>query len=270
MFLVGSEPRSCTSAEAAMKWSAEKSRSKFGLSKVSFQFALLSVALAGGPAGEAHGALATTGQWTPSANWCVSGNCNVGANQRYAVHLALLPGDGSPHSRVIFWNKSFSSVFRGAEWGWSPGGDGCGAYPTSQLSEIGVPGVNMDLFCAGNTLLPDGRLFVAGGTDPVTGVYGENRARIFTTGAGSDSGSWSDPGDMVDWRWYPTTTSLRDGRVLVTSGVRHPYHRVFGGKRDGSAPSEPSSDSLFRFAPVDGGAWEAAQTPGRAFGGWPA
>ena len=199
--------------------------------------------------------LSETGQWTPDEAW------GTQADNRYAVHLALLPGAGNPHSHVLFWNNSFTSIFRGHDWGWNPGNDGCGAFPSASFTDILVPGVNVNLFCSGNTLLPDGRAVMPGGTEPVTGTYGENRVRIFTPGPGYSSGSWSDPGRMADWRWYPAATSLRDGRVLVISGSRHPFHRIFGGRRGGAAPASPTGDSLYRFAPVNGGAWESSQLP---------
>jgi hypothetical protein len=64
---------------------------------------------------------------------------------------------------------------------------------------------------------------------------------------------------MSEWRWYPTATTLRDGRVLVTAGSRHRQQRVFGGFRNGVAP--PTADTVFRFAPVANGAWEAPVRP---------
>jgi hypothetical protein len=91
---------------------------------------------------------------------------------------------------------------------------------------VGSTVVNDDLFCTGQTLTADGRFFTVGGTrqtfnalngtlESVTGLPyatefdGQNWIRVpgkmAATGAGPS-------------RWYPTVTSLPDGRLLVTSG----------------------------------------------------
>jgi hypothetical protein len=88
--------------------------------------------------------------------------------------------------------------------------------------------VRDDLFCSGQTLTADGRLFTAGGTrlysDPATGgtktVLGLAYETMF------DGTTWSRlPGSMVApahlsvaARWYPTVTRLPSGKLLVTSG----------------------------------------------------
>jgi hypothetical protein len=75
----------------------------------------------------------------------------------------------------------------------------------------GTPsGIN--LFCAGHVLLPNGKLFVAGGHE--LGYVGLRDTRLFD----SDLRSWTAGPDMARGRWYPTTTTLPDGRVLIVSG----------------------------------------------------
>lgn len=80
-----------------------------------------------------------------------------------------------------------------------------------------------NIWCAGQTVLADGRVFIAGGNlrypDP-----------SITNGTGGWMGSLStytfDPlteiftkqPDMQWGRWYPTTTKLSDNRVVITSG----------------------------------------------------
>ena len=204
----------------------------------------------------AIGGLSTSGMWTPPVNWS-----NAGTDIR-AVHLVLLPGGGTPHSRVLFWVSANTTTFGGREWAWSPGTHGCDSFPTGRFVEISVPGVDHDLFCTSHVTLGDGnRVLMAGGTDPVTGLYGENRAQIFTPGSGGTSGSWSSAGTMVDWRWYPAATVLKTGEPVLLSGVQAPVHRIYGGRRNGSAPASTASDSLYRFLPVSGGDWKAAHWP---------
>lgn len=62
-------------------------------------------------------------------------------------------------------------------------------------------------FCAGVSMLPDGSVFAAGGgaTITTTSIY--------------DDGNWSLTNDMQTPRWYPTSTTLASGQVLVTLGT---------------------------------------------------
>ena len=66
-----------------------------------------------------------------------------------------------------------------------------------------------DMFCGGMTMLEDGRVMVVGGRNTVKLVS------TFDHGANS----WSlEPEQTILGRWYSTTTTLGDGRVVVTSG----------------------------------------------------
>jgi hypothetical protein len=69
-----------------------------------------------------------------------------------------------------------------------------------------------ELFCAGHTLLPDGRVFLAGGH--IADFVGFNRAVIYDPSANA----YTPLPNMNKGRWYPTTTVLPNGDVLVTSG----------------------------------------------------
>jgi len=71
---------------------------------------------------------------------------------------------------------------------------------------------NADFFCAGHGLLPDGRVFIAGGH--TADHVGIRNAAVFDP----TTSTWSTLPSMSYARWYPTVTSLPDGRVLVTSG----------------------------------------------------
>ncbi len=75
-----------------------------------------------------------------------------------------------------------------------------------------------DIFCSGTTLLADGRLFIAGGhvyqgsLQPTQGVSN-------TTLFDPASNSWTEGPAMSQPRWYPTTTLLGDGTVIIFSGT---------------------------------------------------
>lgn len=77
-----------------------------------------------------------------------------------------------------------------------------------------VPNNFTDLFCSGHIGLADGRTLVVGGHDPLNGILGEDDVNLFDPG----TQQWSSLPKMGYRRWYPTATTLADGRVLVTSG----------------------------------------------------
>jgi hypothetical protein len=68
--------------------------------------------------------------------------------------------------------------------------------------------------------LSDGRLFVAGGTK-----YGavKNLGRAGTDIFDPFTRRWTRGPDMDFKRWYPTTTKLPDGDVLIFSGWRYEF-----------------------------------------------
>lgn len=72
-----------------------------------------------------------------------------------------------------------------------------------------------NVFCSGHSAMADGRILVVGGHDNAGGVLGSNEAAIFNP----TTESWTSVPRMAQRRWYPTATTLPDGRVLVTSGA---------------------------------------------------
>jgi hypothetical protein len=108
------------------------------------------------------------------------------------IHLHLLPS-----GKVLFWGD------RGAAQIWDPGDPGAGFRALSKTYRI---------FCSGHTFLPDGRLMIAGGT--ITGTLGDRRAVIFDP----EAEGWAPTGSMARGRYYPTTTVLPNGEILVISG----------------------------------------------------
>ena len=68
------------------------------------------------------------------------------------------------------------------------------------------------LFCAGHTTLADGRVFIAGGH--IADYVGYAHVMIYDPG----KNVFTSVPDMNEGRWYPTTTQLPNGDVLVVSG----------------------------------------------------
>jgi uncharacterized protein DUF4082/concanavalin A-like lectin/glucanase superfamily protein/galactose oxidase-like protein/Big-like domain-containing protein/purple acid phosphatase-like protein len=110
------------------------------------------------------------------------------------VHLALLR-DG----RVAMWD-GFEAALN-SEHTWDPWSGAFDAIPTGR-----------NLFCAGHVTLNDGRLLVAGGH--IQAYEGTKDTNLFNP----DTDTWTRGQDMQNARWYPTATTLPDGRVFTVSG----------------------------------------------------
>ena len=81
-----------------------------------------------------------------------------------------------------------------------------------------------DLFCSGHALLSDGRVLVIGGFGGTTSDYGIANAEIFDP----SNNTWTAVPKMAYRRWYPTATTLSDGRVLATAGWETTEHTNAG------------------------------------------
>jgi hypothetical protein len=136
------------------------------------------------------------GQWSSESPWPTVG-----------VHLAVLP-DG----RVATWGEDIPP----------PGTMAFNTYvvtiPSGSTDTSSVQNlvINDDLFCAGESFLGDGRLFVAGGGDQPAPTNGSGRATtdIFDP----SSNTWSSGPTMSGRRWYPTVTTLPSGEVITLLG----------------------------------------------------
>jgi hypothetical protein len=67
------------------------------------------------------------------------------------------------------------------------------------------------LFCAGHALLPDGTVFFAGGH--ISDNHGIPDITLFSATSG-----WTTQAPMALGRWYPTTTVMGDGSVVILAG----------------------------------------------------
>lgn len=109
-------------------------------------------------------------------------------------HAALIPGTSS----VLFFE------------------DGAGAKILD--TDTGVitpePAAN-NLFCAGQTIMADGRVIVLGGDAAGNPQYGSVATNIYNPA----DGTFSPAGAMNAIRWYPTATRLPDGRIMSTDGT---------------------------------------------------
>ena len=135
------------------------------------------------------------GQWSPVFTWGVP---NSQTPPSVAIHTSVLP-----NGKVLTWQR-VDSLLSTDTYLWDP--------LTGGFTKINNPDSHM--FCSGHSLLPDGRLLVAGGHRFYDGD-GEWRSNIFDY----TTNTWSCGGDMNAGRWYPTNTTLGNGDVLTVSGI---------------------------------------------------
>ena len=95
---------------------------------------------------------------------------------------------------------------------WSTGDNARVWDPTTGTFTL-TPATFADLHCAGQTTLSDGRVIVVGGQNGAP-HDGHNITSLFDP----ISQTWTRGADMTDLRWYATSTTLADGKVLATSG----------------------------------------------------
>jgi len=72
-----------------------------------------------------------------------------------------------------------------------------------------------DMFCNAMVVLPDGRVLVNGGTLAYDPFHGQPKNALFDPA----TGVFTDVQNMAHGRWYPTVTTLGDGRVMTFSGL---------------------------------------------------
>jgi hypothetical protein len=124
------------------------------------------------------------GQWSGVQTWPY--------NPKHAQML--------PTGKVMFWDSYENADFPQL---WDPS--------TSIITAAARAGYN--IFCTGFSFLPDGRLFVAGGH------ISDNVGLPYTFIYDPFGNSWSRQADMNAGRWYPSSTALSNGDMLVVSGM---------------------------------------------------
>jgi hypothetical protein len=75
-----------------------------------------------------------------------------------------------------------------------------------------------NIWCGGQTVLADGRVFLAGGNLRYADSNASWKGTLTTYNFIPATESFVKQPDMLRGRWYPTTTRLADNRVVITSG----------------------------------------------------
>jgi len=132
---------------------------------------------------------AATGEWGPEVAWDI-----------VPLHMSLLPT-----GKLLAWGREEIGGGMGQPRLWDPSSG-------SPSAAITVANDTM-LFCAGHALMADGRLMVSGGHK--ADDEGLDVTNIFDP----TTETWV-PGlpKMAHGRWYPTVTTLPDGRMVTVAG----------------------------------------------------
>ena len=145
------------------------------------------------------------------ATWDSAGKASSAGSWSPPLQLPVVPIHSHlmPNGKVLFWSRDQDSIGSDVAWStqahlWNPA-DG---------SITQVFNWTSNLFCSGHAMLPDGRLLVAGGHE-FEDLVGLTHTNVFNPA----DNTWTWAGNMNDGRWYPTTTTLRTGEVLVVSGT---------------------------------------------------
>lgn len=128
----------------------------------------------------------TVGQWTLGPVWDIA-----------PIHMQVLPT-----GKVMFYPGNTIS------------GDDPRSWDPATGTLTSLPKAGFDLFCNGHAFMTDGTLFTAGG-NLLTPFNGLPTASIYNP----STNAWTRLPNMNAARWYPTTTTLPNGDVLVLSGT---------------------------------------------------
>lgn len=94
-------------------------------------------------------------------------------------------------------------------------------YTNNAFTSVPAP---VDLFCSGQTMLKDGRILVVGGFGGSGTQIGIPNSEIFDPA----NNTWTILPKMAYSRWYPSATTLADGRVIVMGGWQTTNHTNAG------------------------------------------
>ena len=164
----------------------------------------------------------------------------------YAINMVLLPT-----GKILYWDRAPIPAGGGERpntsraYLWDP------ATPAAAPEDVTPPPLDFDrdgdddnvpIFCSGQSLLPTGEVFMAGGTLDVERPGQTFKGARFALTFDPWTRKWTRQPDMQEGRWYPGQGQLADGRIVVLSGL------------DESGTGSMNADlEVFTPSPVRGG-----------------
>ena len=128
-------------------------------------------------------------------------------------HAAVLP-----NGKVLYWTAVVGPPTESRLWNCVLNNGLCDPDVNGANSQS-IPYNTTDLFCSGHSFLPDGRLFVAGGS-AFPGV-GTRATTLFNLDPQPSSPPPATSGPtMTQGRWYPSTVTLGTGETALLAGTR--------------------------------------------------
>lgn len=163
------------------------------------------------PAYAATGAPDQVGQWSAPFSMPVMG-----------IHAVLLPT-----GKVLFFSyRPPKTTSAGLAYLWNPA-DGTGR-------TVNPPN---NIWCGGQALLADGRVLIVGGNlayaNSTSYVKGLNQVYTFNP----FNETWTRQPDLRHGRWYPTVTTLPDGRAVISNGLTEYGNRTINYEIEVFTPS---------------------------------
>ena len=136
------------------------------------------------------------------------------------INAVLLPPDSNGNSNILFFCGSSNDITQRNRTNGSVVADYVNQnFSDPILTPVDANGNPLDIFCAGQSLLPNGNVLVAGGTLQYTtansNFCGLLDAFIFE----QNTKQWRTVASMAGGRWYATQVALGNGRVLTVSGL---------------------------------------------------
>ncbi len=142
----------------------------------------------------------------------------------YAIHSVVLPT-----GKVLMWGRPPIDSTDGTRANTTPAMLWDPAHPELPPEDV-TPKLDLDgdgdvedapVFCSGQSLLPDGRVFAAGGTlaYPDYQAGGDFKGLDIAFLFDPWTETWSFAGRMRHGRWYPSQVELADGRIAIYAGL---------------------------------------------------
>jgi hypothetical protein len=128
-----------------------------------------------------------------------------------AIHATLMHTDEVLFFQYVEGQAGADRTSFVATWNWKTG--------VLQEAPFSAP---RDVFCAGHNVLPDGRVFIAGGHDPNTGKKQDAVGVVECDIYDPVARTWTRTAPLGQKRWYPTNVGLPNGKVLVFGGTASP------------------------------------------------